>query len=110
MKNRETDLYFPRFKYAFKEADVLTDMGMGSNFPGRTDFSSISEEYDLLINDVTHQAFIETNEEGTEAAAATIVEIGVTSAPPPPLELKLDHPFIYIIREVLPIQSSSWDG
>ncbi|MFZ0280536.1 MAG: serpin family protein, partial [Bacteroidales bacterium] len=101
MKNRETDLYFPRFKYAFKKKlkDVLTDMGMGIAFRDGADFSSISEEYDLLINDVTHQAFIETNEEGTEAAAATIVEIGGTSAPPPPFELKLDHPFIYIIRE-----------
>jgi serpin B len=48
---------------------------------------------------VTHQAFIETNEEGTEAAAATIVDIGLTSMPPPPLVVNLDHPFIYLIRE-----------
>ncbi len=101
MTNREIELFFPRFKYGFKKKlkDVLTDMGMGIAFRDGADFSNISEQYDLLINDVTHQAFIETNEEGTEAAAATIVEIGVVSAPPPPLELKLDHPFIYIIRE-----------
>ena len=101
MAKREIDLSFPRFKYEFKKKlkDVLTDMGMGIAFWDGADFSNISEQYDLLINEVTHQAFIETNEEGTEAAAATVVEIGVTSAPPPPLELKLDHPFIYIIRE-----------
>lgn len=101
MAEREVDLSFPRFKYGFKKKlkDVLTDMGMGIAFRDGADFSNISEQYDLLINDVTHQAFIETNEEGTEAAAATIVDIGITSAPPPPLELRLDHPFVYIIRE-----------
>lgn len=101
LSEREVDLSFPRFKYGFKKKlkDVLTDMGMGIAFTEFADFSNISEQYDLLINDVTHQAFIETNEEGTEAAAATIVDIGVVSMPPPPLVLKLDHPFIYIIRE-----------
>jgi serpin B len=52
-----------------------------------------------LINDVTHQTFIETNEEGTEAAAATVVDIGLTSMPPAALVFKMDHPFMYIIRE-----------
>jgi serine protease inhibitor len=100
MSKREIDLSFPRFKYGYKKQlkDILTIMGMGIAFTDDADFSNISD-LDLLINDVTHQAFIETNEEGTEAAAATIVDIGVTSMPPPPLVLKLDHPFIYIIRE-----------
>ena len=53
----------------------------------------------MLINDVTHQAFIETNEEGTEAAAATIVDIGTTSMPADPIVFNIDHSFIYIIRE-----------
>jgi serine protease inhibitor len=101
MTKRETDLSFPRFKYGFKKKlkEVLTDMGMGIAFTDDADFSNITDLYDLLINDVTHQSFIETNEEGTEAAAATVVEIGTTSMPPAPLVLKLDHPFIYIIRE-----------
>jgi len=101
MCERETDVTFPKFKYGFKKKlkDVLTDMGMGIAFTDAADFSNISEQYDLLINDVTHQSFIETNEEGTEAAAATVVDIGVTSYPPQALEFRMDRPFIYIIRE-----------
>ena len=101
MTTRETDIYFPRFKYGYKKKlkEILSDMGMGVAFTGFADFSDITEEADLLINDVTHQAFIETNEEGTEAAAATIVDIGLTSMPLDPAVFKADHPFIYIIRE-----------
>ena len=100
MAEREINLSFPRFKYGFKKTlkEVLTTMGMGIAFTDFADFSNISD-LDLLINEVTHQAFIETNEEGTEAAAATIVDIGLTSMPPPPLVVNLDHPFIYLIRE-----------
>jgi len=100
MGEREVNLTFPRFKYGYKKQlkDILTDMGMGIAFIDGADFSNISD-LNLLINDVTHQAFIETNEEGTEAAAATIVEIGLTSMPTTPLVLNIDHSFIYIIRE-----------
>jgi serpin B len=103
MSKRKTDVSFPRFKYGFKKKlkDVLSDMGMGIAFTEGADFSNISDQYDLLINDVTHQSFIETNEEGTEAAAATVVDIGVTSMPPASLVFKMDHPFIYIIREAI---------
>jgi serine protease inhibitor len=101
MNKRKIDLSFPKFKYGFKKKlkDILTDMGMGIAFYEGADFSNISDQYDLLINEVTHQSFIETNEEGTEAAAATVVEIGVTSMPLSPMVLKLDHPFLYMIRE-----------
>jgi serpin B len=71
---------------------------MGIAFTEMADFSNISD-LSLLINKVLHQAFIETNEEGTEAAAATIVEVGTTSAPPEPIILNVDHSFLYIIRE-----------
>jgi serpin B len=101
MSEREADVSFPRFKYGFKKTlkDVLTDMGMGIAFSDGADLSNITDQYDLLINEVTHQTFIETNEEGTEAAAATVVDIGLTSMPPAALVFKMDHPFIYIIRE-----------
>lgn len=102
LKEREIDLSFPRFKYGFKKKlkEILSDMGMAIAFTDAADFSNISDTYDLLINEVTHQAFIETNEEGTEAAAATVVEVGLTSIGDQPLVLKLDHPFIYLIREI----------
>ena len=101
MGSRETDVFIPRFKYGFKKKlkEILSDLGMGIAFTDNADFSNITEEDQLLINDVTHQAFIETNEEGTEAAAATVVDIGLTSMPLEPLVFKADHPFIYIIRE-----------
>lgn len=101
MTEREIEVSFPRFKYGFKRTlkDILSDMGMGIAFTDNADFSNISEQYDLLLTDVAHQTFIETNEEGTEAAAATVVTVGVTSMPPPPLEFRMDHPFLYIIRE-----------
>jgi len=97
MASGEIDLSFPRFKYGFKKPlnSILTDMGMGIAFTDNADFSNISD-MKLLINSVLHQSFIETNEEGTEAAAATIVDVGTTSMPP---SLKIDHSFLYLIRE-----------
>jgi len=99
--SRELILSMPRYKYGFKKQlkDILTDMGMGIAFKGGADFTNIAETPPLQINDVTHQAFIETNEEGTEAAAATVVEIGYTSMPPEPLAFNIDHAFLFIIRE-----------
>jgi serine protease inhibitor len=100
MNKREIELSFPRFKYGYKIKlkDILTNMGMGIAFTNYADFSNLSD-IQLQISEVLHQAFIETNEEGTEAAAATIVGIFTTSMPLPPLVLNIDHPFIYIIRE-----------
>lgn len=96
----EIDLSLPRFKYGYKKQlnDILSDMGMGIAFTENADFSEISD-LRILISKVLHQAFIETNEEGTEAAAATVVQFELTSMPAAPLVLKLDHPFLYIIRE-----------
>lgn len=100
LSERKTDLSFPKFKYGYKKDlnDILTDMGMGIAFTDNADFSNISD-MDLLINIVKHQAFIETNEEGSEAAAATIVGMSTTSMPAGPYILNIDHPFLYIIRE-----------
>jgi serine protease inhibitor len=96
----EVDLFLPRFKYEYKKTlnDILTDMGMGIAFTTLADFTNIADT-GLRINKVLHQAFIETNEEGTEAAAATVVMIELTSIPSGPLVFNADHPFIYIIRE-----------
>ncbi len=101
LSNRKVNLYLPRFKYGYKKTlkEVLSLMGMGIAFTDAADFSNISD-IGLLINEVTHQAFIETNEEGTEAAAATVVDIGLTSlGPDTPILIDINRPFIYFIRE-----------
>jgi len=103
LSEKEVNLFLPRFKYDFKKGlvDILTDMGMGIAFTDGADFTNIAEFPPLLISDVLHQAFIETNEEGTEAAAATVVIIGITSYNPnSPIQFVANHPFIYVIREV----------
>lgn len=96
----EIDLSFPKFKYGYKKQlnNILSDMGMGVAFTEFADFSKISD-LALMIGFVLHQAFIETNEEGTEAAAATVVGMYATSLPADPIEMNIDHPFFYIIRE-----------
>ena len=73
---------------------------MGIAFSDLANFNNISDQ-SLMISRVLHQTFIDTNEEGTEAAAATIVEMGYTSPGPSPFIVKvtLDHPFLYFIRE-----------
>ena len=100
MAKRKTELSFPRFKYGYKKElkDILSDMGMGLAFTDNADFSNISD-LSTKISFVLHQANIETNEEGSEAAAATVVGISTTSMPSGPFVLNVDHSFLYIIRE-----------
>ncbi len=97
----EVELSMPRFKYEYKRElnDDLKNLGMGIAFePFSADFSNISDQ-GLFISFVLHQTFIETNEEGTEAAAATVVGIGFTSMPLPPQVININRPFLYFIRE-----------
>jgi len=54
---------------------------------------------DLFISAVIHKAYVDVNEEGTEAAAATGVVMRLTSVEPPPPVFRADHPFIFLIRE-----------
>jgi serpin B len=100
LAEKKTDLSFPRFKYVYRKElkDILSEMGMSVAFTDAADFSNIAD-LRLLISMVLHQAFIETNEEGTEAAAATITGISTSSVPTDPAILNIDHSFLYIIRE-----------
>ena len=96
----EVDLSMPRFKYEYKRTlnDDLINMGMGIAFSPSADFSNICDNQ-LMISRVEHQTFIETNEEGTEAAAATVVVFKDTAAGKT-LEINLNRPFVYFIREI----------
>jgi serpin B len=94
----------PKFKFEFFRLlnDDLTNMGMGIAFePGIADFTGINPGGGLFISRVLHKTFIEVNEEGTEAAAVTAVEIGYTSIGPEPnvRYFTADHPFLFAIRE-----------
>ena len=97
-------VYLPKFKIEYKITlnDVLASMGMEQSFGGSADFSDLFvEDLDLYISRVLHQSFIEVDEEGTEAAAATVVEISKTSIgpDPKPLVLNINKPFAFFIRE-----------
>jgi serpin B len=93
----------PKFKYEFKELlnDPLTDLGLGVAFSEfEADFTRINPAGNLFISRVIHQTFIDVQEEGTEAAAATIVEIVNTSAGGGgTIYFKADKPFLYLIKE-----------
>lgn len=101
---REVDVFLPKFTLTsqFSLADTLKALGMREAFTTDADFSGIETTKSLNISDVIHKAFVEINEEGTEAAAATGVIIGVTSVQekPEPIPIfKADHPFLFLIRD-----------
>jgi serpin B len=94
----------PKFKYEFKSLlnDPLTELGLGEAFTPEADFSRITPATDIWISRVIHQTFIDVQEEGTEAAAATIVEMVERSSPgggAVAIPFKVDRPFLYLIKE-----------
>jgi len=93
--------FVPRFKITseFSLADVLKIMGIEDAFSDKSDLSAMSGMKDLFISSVLHKAHVDVNEEGTEAAAATGVVVGITSVQPPPAEFRADHPFLFLIRD-----------
>jgi serine protease inhibitor len=100
---RHVDLTLPKFKVTaeFKLKPTLSDMGMGIAFSDRADFSGISKSEGLTIAEVVHKAYVDVNEKGTEAAAATAVIIRPTAAlqPKPKATFKADHPFVFLLRD-----------
>jgi len=97
-------LTMPKFKYESKVylQKILSAMGMPIAFtPGKADFSGIAGiERDLWIDKVIHQSFVDVDEAGTEAAAATAVAMVESAAPGEPVEVTIDHPFIFLIRDI----------
>jgi len=105
--NDRTEVHLPRFRI---ETDVvaltapLIQLGMGPAFSGGADFSGMSAPggASLQISDVFHRVFVELNEEGTEAAAATGIVMMETAAmvqPAPPPVFDASHPFLFFLRE-----------
>ena len=107
MNFRPVSLTMPKFEFdsSFSLADTLEAMGMPDAFdPTRADFSGMGisgcpgDRGNAFISAVEHKAFVLVEEEGTEAAAATGVMI-LESEPPPPVEVSVDRPFIFLIRD-----------
>lgn len=103
LESTQIKVQLPKFKMTseFSLKDVLTSMGMSLAFSPSADFSKISTEQRLFISAVIHKAFVDVNEEGTEAAAATAVAMRMTAIAPgqkPPIEFRADHPFVFLIR------------
>jgi len=101
----DLDLVLPRFKVEYEVEDklkaALTQMGMGVAFGMGADFRSMvaSHQPDLYISRIAHKAFMEVDEEGTKAAAATSVTMTLKAMPGRPLEMIVDHPFFCAIRD-----------
>jgi serpin B len=106
VESRELILTLPtfEFEYAASLADTLKALGMTDAFDANAaDFSGMLDSpatEPLAIGDVLHKAFISVDEEGTEAAAATAVLMAGAAAPSdPPLEVSIDRPFVFLIRD-----------
>ncbi len=103
-KRETVQLSLPKFKFTsqFGLAKTLKTMGMTDAFSPKTaDFSGMTTADKLFISAVIHKAFVAVDEEGTEAAAATAVDIAMTAMPPRPKQpkvFKADHPFVFMIR------------
>ena len=81
-------------------ADQLAALGMPDAFDSaKADFSGMTGSGQLMIGSILHQATIDVNEEGTEAAAATMVGMSLTSMPGQSFTIHFDKPFIYVIYE-----------
>lgn len=102
LTQKEVRIYLPKFKFDTKYSlkDKLASMGMPAAFnPAEADLSGMDGKRDLYISSVIHQAFVEVDEEGTEAAAATAVVVTMGSVISPHEIFRADHPFIFLIKE-----------
>jgi serpin B len=99
----QVNLAMPKFEFesSFGLNDALTDLGMTDAFdPMEADFSGMNGKRDLYITDVIHKAFVSVDEAGTEAAAATAVIVGTTSMPANPVDVTINRPFVFLIRDI----------
>jgi serpin B len=103
LAQRRVEVSLPRFKLTAESElkDALSSLGMPAAFvAGQADFSGMTGSRDFTISAVVHKAFVEVEEKGTEAAAATgVVMLRASIALPPPTIFRADHPFLFLIRD-----------
>jgi serpin B len=99
----EVRLSLPRFKLtsSFQLGHTLATLGMPAAFSAKTaDFSGIASQENLCLSDVVHRAYVDVNEKGTEAAAATgMMFAGAALSLAEPRVFNADHPFLFMIRD-----------
>ncbi len=98
--SEEVSLYLPKFKLEYEKTltDILKQMGMEIAFTPRANFDGINKNKDVYISKVKHKTFVEVNEQGTEAAAATSVHV-MLAAVRESYVMKINRPFIFAIQE-----------
>jgi serpin B len=102
LSRQQVDLTLPKFGFEsqFSLKDALSTLGMPDAFTDAADFSGMTGNRELSISEVIHKAFVSVDEAGTEAAAATAVIVGLTSAPAQPVSFTADRPFLFLIRDI----------
>ena len=106
LETKKVEVYLPRFKLEtdYKLKQTLKDLGLKEAFNQNANFSGVTDTPEgIFIHEVIHKAFVDVNEEGTEAAAVTAVVrvLGASMVrPEPPPIFRADHPFLFIIRDV----------
>ena len=100
LHKRKLAVSVPKFKFSYQKEliELLKSIGMQEAFSPNADFSNLSDDSRTYIDEVLQKAFVEVNEEGTEAAAATSVGIALTSMPMIE-KVELNRPFIFMIKE-----------
>ena len=100
---QKVSVFLPRFRLETKFVlnNTLAAMGMSDPFGPQADFSGMDGARDLFISTVVHKAFVEVNEEGTEAAAVTTVTMRAASLMEPlkPFEMIVNRPFFFVIGD-----------
>jgi serpin B len=102
LAHRQVALTMPKFEFesGFSLVDALKALGMPDAFTGAADFSGMTGDRELFIGEVVHKAFVSVDEAGTEAAAATAVMMELAAVPEEPVEVTVDRPFIFVIRDI----------
>ncbi len=104
-KSQFIQLSMPKFKFEYAEKlnDILNSMGITEAFKtdGSARFKPMFTKDSMWISDVLHKTYIDVNEKGTEAAAVTALAGGTTAAPPKPIEVKLNKPFTFVIKDTV---------
>jgi serpin B len=96
-----SELKLPKFTFSYNTGliNALTSLGLGIAFTPNADFSGINATVPLQITAVNQKAFVGVDETGTTAAAATTVVVGTSAIANPPPNV-IDHPFVFMIREM----------